>query len=390
MVEAKPVKRSSGVSGSHMSRIAIIHNIPIHYKHLLFLELARKGLDFEVLFLASGSNGRFEVPDLSSAPYRSRIGFQGRYEELPKCRTLSYVWRSLSEIQPRAVIIGGWSDVGAWTATFWCIFHGRPSVLWAESNYFDHPRVFWKELVKTAYLRTFTAAQVYGTTNFRYLSKLGFDPRRIWTKRAVADVKLFTLGGEVRPRHNSRRVILFVGRLAPEKNLDFVLEAVERLSSDAKQVLLLRIVGYGPLEGALRRRADGLGLGDMIEFAGPCAHSELPEVYHTADVVLLPSTSEPWGLTVNEGMLCGLPAIVSDRCGCAADLVNDGTGWSFNPYDAARFVQILEKVVAMPLDDLRTMGVNAAALSREYSPENCARIVMDCVSRTDSSAAKSP
>src|ERR1035441_6578083 len=108
-------------------------------------------------------------------------------------------------------------------------------------------------------------------------------------------------------------------------NLEFGLEALQRLSIEARQELLLRIVGYGPLEGSLRLKAESLGLNDIVQFAGPRKHSQLPEVYHSADVLLLPSTSEPWGLTVNESMLCGLPAIVSQRCGCARDLVNPGT-----------------------------------------------------------------
>ncbi|MDP2997946.1 MAG: glycosyltransferase family 4 protein [Bryobacterales bacterium] len=361
-------------------RVAIIHNIPISYKHLLFSELVRKGLDFEVLFLASGSKDRIEAPDLRCAPYRSRIGFQGGYEAIPHWHTASYVWRSLNEIQPSAVIISGWAGVGAWTARLWCMFHRRPSILWAESNQFDRPRVFWKELVKATFLRGFAAAQVYGTTNAEYLVELGFDSRKIWSKRAVADVKLFRPVEQVGPRDDSRKVILFVGRLAPEKNLEFVLEAVQRLPFEARHGLLLRFVGYGPLEVSLRLKAESLGLNDMVEFAGSRKHSELPEVYHSADVLLLPSTSEPWGLTVNEGMLCGLPAIVSECCGCARDLVNSGTGWSFNPRDSAGFARILEKVAAMPLDDLRAMGKNVVALARSYSPENCARVVMECLS----------
>ena len=360
-----------------MAYVAVIHNIPISYKHLLFSELVRIGLEFEVLFLASGSRDRIEVPDLRGAPYRFRIGFQGSYEALPRCRTVSYVWRSLTEIQPGAVVIGGWGDVGAWTARLWCALHRRPCILWAESNYFDRPRVFWKELTKAFFLRGFRAAHVYGTTNAEYLVKLGFDPGKIWIKRAVADTGLFGPVEQVGPRHSSRKVILFVGRLAPEKNLEFVLETVRLLSFEARQRLLLRIVGYGPLEGSLRLKAESLGLNDMVEFAGSRKHSQLPEVYHSADVLLLPSTSEPWGLTVNEGMLCGLPAIVSDRCGCARDLVKAGTGWSFGPRDSAGFARILEKVAAMPVDDLRTMGKNALAVAREYSPENCATIVLD-------------
>jgi hypothetical protein len=72
-------------------------------------------------------------------------------------------------------------------------------------------------------------------------------------------------------------------------NLEFGLEAVQRLSIEARQGLLLRIVGYGPLEGSLRLKAESLGLNDMVEFAGPRKHSQLPKVYHSADVLLLPS-----------------------------------------------------------------------------------------------------
>jgi len=362
-----------------MNNIAIIHNIPISYKHLLFSELARIGLDFEVLFIASDSAIRLEGPDLASAPYRSRIGFQGSAEAVPWWRAVRFVWCSLSEIQPNVVIISGWSGGGPWAARLWCIVNRRPGILWVESNEFDRPRVFWKELVKAAFLKGLSAAQVYGTTNAEYLIKLGFETGKIWSKRAVADVERFRLVEDVEPRGESRKVVLFVGRLAPEKNLEFVLEVVHRLPFEARRRLLLRFIGHGPLDAHLRRRADILGLDDCVEFGGPCKHSHLPEVYHSADVLLLPSTSEPWGLTVNEGMLCGLPAIVSHRCGCARDLILPDTGWVFDPYDRTGFGLILERVAAMPADGLRVMGKRAAALSRNYSPENCAKVVMQCI-----------
>ena len=387
-VGAQPIKHSPVITGSIMPRIAIIHNHPISYKHLLFTAMAQRGLDFEVVFLASGSKDRIEMPDLPSAPYRSRAGFQGGYEAVPRWRSASYVWHSLSEIQPGATIIGGWRDVGAWTAKLWCIFHRRRHILWTETNEFDHPRVFWKEFIKATFLRGFAAAQVYGTTNGEYLAKLGFDSRKIWLKRAVADIALFKLAEQDGPRDHSPKVILFVGRLAPEKNLEFVLEALQRLPLEVRQRLLFRIVGYGPLEGALRLKAESFGLNDTVEFAGSRKHSQLPEIYQSADVLILPSTSEPWGLTVNEGMLCGLPAIASDRCGCTRDLIKPDTGWSFSPYDSAGLGRILEEIAAMPIGDLRAMGKNAAALSREYSAENCARIVAECIAAVSASAGE--
>lgn len=365
-----------------MAQLAIIHNIPIHYKHLLFSELARRGLEFEVLFLASGSSNRIEVPDLSSAPYRSRVGFEGTYEASPGWRTASFVWRSLNQIRPRCVIISGWADAGAWTAKLWCFLHRCASILWAESNQCDRARVWWKELAKTIFVRGFDGAQVCGTTNAEYLAALGFDSRRICVKCSPADTGLFGLAEQREPQLNSRKVILFVGRLIPKKNIEFVLEAVRLLSLEARQALRFRFVGYGPLETSLRLKAESLGLNDTVEFDGPRIHSQLAETYHSADVLLLPSTSEPWGLTVIEAMLCGLPVILSERCGCARDLVNPGTGWSFNPHDAGAFAQILQKVAAMPTQELRAMGRNAAALASGYSPEQCASSVLQCLSMT--------
>ena len=61
---------------------------------------------------------------------------------------------------------------------------------------------------------------------------------------------------------------------------------------------------------------------------------ELASVYGGADAFVLPSLSEPWGLVVNEAMLCGLPVLVSTQCGCATDLAQPETGWQ--PYAPGR------------------------------------------------------
>ena len=68
-----------------------------------------------------------------------------------------------------------------------------------------------------------------------------------------------------------------------------------------------------------------------MHFAGFCNQSALPGYYAAADLIVLPSDgSETWGLVVNEAMACGLPAIVSDRVGCAQDLVEEAvTGHTF-------------------------------------------------------------
>lgn len=369
-------------------RVAIVHNHPIHYKHLLFTELKRQRLSFEVLFTAARSSDRKETPQLDTQLYDFRIGFQGAYESSPTWGTARFVWRSLEEMQPAVVIISGYYDAAAWAAWAWAAFRHRPRILWAESNVFDYPRRFYKELPKRLFAAGCDFAHVYGTSSKAYLASLGMPEHRIISKRAVADVWRFLdapSGDQPKPAH---KVLLYVGRFSAEKNLPCLMRAFAALSQDsAAPRMVLALVGYGPLEQELRRLAADLGVGDLVQFCGPASQEELPRLYRKADVFILPSVRDTWGLVVLEAMLSGLPVLVSERCGCAHDVVTPETGWMFSPHDQARLTQLLEEVLGIPRPVLESMGQAAAARASEYSAENCARIVIDSVNKALNSRA---
>jgi 1,2-diacylglycerol 3-alpha-glucosyltransferase len=361
-------------------RVAIVHNHPIHYKHLLFTELKRQRLSFEVLFTAARSSDRMETPPLDPELYHARVGFPGPYERAPRWGTARFIWRSLEEIQPAVVIISGYYDAAAWTAWVWAALRRRARILWAESNVFDYPRRFYKELPKRLFAAGCDLAHVYGTSSKAYLASLGVPEHRIITKRAVVDVRPFLdapSGDQPKPTH---KVLVYVGRFSAEKNLPCLMRAFAALSQDsAAPRMVLALVGYGPLEQELRKLAADLGAGDLVQFWGPASQEELPRLYRRADVFILPSVRDTWGLVVLEAMLSGLPVLVSERCGCAQDLVSPETGWTFSPFDQLRLTQLLDEVSRNPRLVLESMGRRAAALASTYSPENCARIVIDSV-----------
>lgn len=368
--------------------VVIIHNHPIHYKHLLFTELKRQGLSFEVLFTAARSSDRMETPPLDPELYHARVGFAGPYERASGCSTARFVWRSLAEIQPALVIISGYYDAAAWTAWVWAGLRRRPRILWAESNWFDHPRRFYKEVPKRLFIARCDYAHVYGTMSKAYIASLGMPDDRIIAKRAVADVRLFLdppSGDQPKPAH---KVLLYVGRFSTEKNLAFLMRALAGLSQDRTAPrMVLTLVGYGPLEEDLRTLAASLAVGDLVQFWGPASQEQLPRLYRRADMFILPSVRDTWGLVVLEAMLSGLPVLVSERCGCAHDVVTPETGWTFPPHDQARLTQLLEEVSRIPRPLLESMGRAAAARAAVYSPENCARIVIDTVNRALGSGA---
>ncbi len=123
-------------------------------------------------------------------------------------------------------------------------------------------------------------------------------------------------------------VLLFAGKLEPKKDPDFMLRLAENLKDPR---LKLIIVGNGKSEEALRIKG---GPDKRIMFLDFQNQQKMPLVYRLCDIFVLPSRGpgETWGLAVNEAMACKRPVIVSAKCGCAPDLVEEEkTGWVFEP-----------------------------------------------------------
>ncbi len=172
-------------------------------------------------------------------------------------------------------------------------------------------------------------------------------------RAAAADLDL--LGRELNLAPG-RAVILFASKLQPRKHADDLLEAYARLcASGAIPPPHLVIAGDGEQRAALELRANELGLGG-VRFAGFRNQSELPAFFALADVFVLPSRHEPWGLIVNEAMAAGCPVIVSDEVGAHADLVTDGVeGFVFPVGDVAALATALERVLSTT-QQARRMG----------------------------------
>jgi glycosyltransferase involved in cell wall biosynthesis len=363
-------------------KIAIVHNHPIHYKHLLFSEMRKRGLAFRVLFLAAQSDVRHERIPLSQDLYEYEIGYEGAYEEAPSWHKARFIWKSLQEMRPPIVIVSGYHAAECWAALIWARLHDKPVILWFESNLFDYSRRWYKEIFKTIFLRNCAAAHVYGITNKEYLTKLGMDPDLIYIKRAVVHVGLFASAPREAVESDGVCRLLYVGRLAPEKNVGMLLNAFARcLTEGENRKGFLTIVGTGPCEGELRQQCADLNVSDLVEFRGYVPQKDLHSVFRANDVFVLPSIREPYGLVALEAMLGRMPIIVSTQCGCAKDLVSPETGWTFNPFDTEDLVRVMKAAMAVPFLERREMGDAAFRCAVDYSPENSATIVVESIER---------
>jgi 1,2-diacylglycerol 3-alpha-glucosyltransferase len=140
------------------------------------------------------------------------------------------------------------------------------------------------------------------------------------------------------------RVLLYVGRLDREKNLEFLLDAAARVGSPRARLLL---VGRGTQATALRRVASARGLGERVEFRGGVPPDDLPRYYRAADVFVFASTTETQGLAVLEAMACGLP-VVAVRASGVEEVVGEGVSGLLVPEDTTAFAGAVTQVLGDP------------------------------------------
>jgi 1,2-diacylglycerol 3-alpha-glucosyltransferase len=298
------------------------------------------------------------------------------------------LWRRLQAANPTMVLVPGYYTVPALFAALWARLHRRRSVLMAETTREDHHRVWWKETAKRWLIKLlFDSAIAGGKPHVRYLRELGIRPDLIRGAYDVVDNEFYaSQSNRVRASLDRRALglpddyFLFVGRLAPEKNVDGLLRSFGSYRAGGGSASLV-LCGEGPLRGSLERQAVELGVDQHVHFAGMKSSHELPEYYSFARCFVLPSTREPWGLVVNEAMASGLPVLVSSRCGSAEDLVEEGAnGFVFDPYQPDALTTALQRMGALSVDSLAAMGLRSREIIVRYSPEVWASEVVQLAS----------
>ena len=187
------------------------------------------------------------------------------------------------------------------------------------------------------------------------IGEYGAPSGRIAAIPCGVDTDLFRPGTSATARAalglDGRPLLLYVGRIAPIKGLETLLDAVARLAARGHGLRLLVVGGEAdePLDGheiTLRRRSDALGLGDAVRFVGAQPQPALRDFYVAADALVLPSYYESFGMVALEAMACGTPVIAS-RVGGLTTTVRDGvTGFLVPEGDVPALAERMEHLLA--------------------------------------------
>jgi len=279
----------------------------------------------------------------------------------------------INDFKPDAILVIGWSYKSHLKAIRY--FHRkRPVYFRGDSTLLDEKRGL-KSSIRYCMLQWVYShidhAFYAGTNNKNYFKKYGLKDEQLSFAPHAVDNERFGI-----PRHEEAiglrhqlglspadLLVLFAGKFELKKDPLLLLRALLQFTMPNLHLLM---VGNGPLESELKKQARG---SPNIHFLAVQNQSYMPVIYQACDLFCLPSkgSGETWGLAVNEAMACGKPVLVSDKVGCAIDLVVENyNGCHFRSGDLNDILSKLRQLTGEP-GKLEAYGVHSLALIKNYS-----------------------
>ena len=291
------------------------------------------------------------------------------------------VWSEVRRSKPDVVVLMSWMNPTWWLAVATCKILRIPFFYLTDQN-IQRESVHspWKKGLKSLIL---------GKLLFRWAEGFlcaGTANRQLYKYYGVPDEKLipfaFSWGYESllqsSEQINAQRsrlraelgipedgyVILYCGRLSSEKGLMGLLDAYKKVDIPGKA---LAFVGDGPLMQTLRDHTVDHNI-ESVHFFGFQNRKEISKFYAIADVLVLPSDQETWGMVVSESLCFSLPVVTSEQVGASLDLVQDGyNGFTFPAGDVEALTERLQRLADLPETTRKKMGENSRRLMEEWS-----------------------
>lgn len=274
-----------------------------------------------------------------------------------KLKKIFMIIKKLKSKKYDFVIINGYSNLCMLTAIIFCITRKIPFSIEIDTQ-LNIPSNPIKRFIKKVYLN-FIFKYAYGFPGgtrqkelFRYY---GMDKGKINIMPMTVDIEWFSDKSKIlkkdkenikkRLKINNKIIMLFIGRLVKVKNLELLLDAFKEIDNkDNKNALV--IVGDGEKADKLKTKCKSESISNVY-FEGSKQVEEVVEYYAIADVFILPSYKEPWGLVINEALACGLPVIVSDSVGAVDDLVkHNGNGFIFKNNNLEQIIKYMNIILS--------------------------------------------
>lgn len=386
-------------------RVLTISSHPIQYGAPLFRLMAKHPkLDYQVAYCSLrgaesagydpefGANVRWDVPLLDGYKW-THIPNRGSGAESFLAWRNTGLWNFIRQGNFDAVI----SHVGYVRATFWIgYFAARskriPFIFGTDASRIE-PRdesklkLAAKKIIWPAVFSLAGQVLTASSTGRDMMISLGFPPDSVSMTLDTVDNDWWLAQANAINREDARKqlgfqpnekIILFCAKLQPWKRPMNLLQAFASASIPNARLVF---AGDGAQRPELEKEAATRNIANRVQFLGFVNQSQLPRLYKSADLMVIPSRYEPFGLVVNESMLCGCPVIASDRVGAVRDLITHGeTGYVYPCDDTNGLAKLLQRVLSDPAQ-LQSVRQNALQRIQTWTPQASADALVDAVER---------
>lgn len=361
--------------------------------------LSAVGYEIDVLgveFFSKSKVYDWERPNLPKK-FSHRILFRSQKSSKVNWNlTLIALENNISPFKPDAIAIPGWSSPTAIVATHWAKKHHIPVILMSESNSMDFRRKSIVEYVKKLFVAQFSSAFCGSDLQKEYLIKLGIQDSSIFIGYNAIDNEYYSnyaknlQKNKTLPRLNKEKLLdekyyknyfLTSARFIPKKNILRLLDAYsiyQLNTNNNKEPWPLIILGDGEMRQQVEKKIEELNIEKFVYLVGFRQYNELPTFYAAAGAFILASTTEQWGLVINEAMASGLPILVSNRVGCSKALISEAiNGYTFDPYNIEDISNKMN--IIANCNHLKKMGGASQEIIFEWGTQRFAKGITDSV-----------
>lgn len=361
-------------------------NVPSFYQGDLFRALVASGeVDLQVIFARNLGDDRLRLGWGEDV-----VGYHHCFLDQSSrvSDSTRRAWRRRDSLH---IVNGLWAEPAFAAALVTLALAGSKYLIYSEAPNPELARLRSSEMLRAIFGRAITKRAAGALTVSRlaeqFYRSLGLPERILYPfgyfRRGVRHREL-----RCRSSDQTRTEVLFVGQLIRRKGVDLLLDAMLPLFKEHPE-LILSFVGVGEMESVLRSNVDKLGLTGCVSFEGATAPEKIPARIAAADLLILPSRWDGWGMVVNEALSVGVPVIVSDRCG-AADLIQNGVnGYVFRAEDVTH----LRGCLAAFLDaraDWPAFRTAALETGEMISAEKAASYLIDCLKHVSGVSNRRP
>ena len=296
------------------------------------------------------------------------------------------IWGEIKRNKPDVVLLMSWMNPVWWIAVLACIVFKVPFLYLTDANVrAESEKAKWKIWGKKMLLGKIlfhqTSGALYaGTANKLLYSFYGIPEEKLYPfAYSWGYGNYLKISDELRSQRQLNRkeigipddqsVMLFCGRLSPEKGLLNLIEAYRRVGS-SKTALV--IVGGGDQRATLENLVAEYQL-ESVYFSGFQDRNNVLKYYAMADLLVMPSFRETWGIAVNEALCFALPAIVSEEVGAGVDLVlPEENGYSFPAAVTDELANRMQRFLDLSPEEKLRMGERSQELMRQWSGRDLA------------------